>query len=189
MLSDFILLAGGFALFFILIILLPAVCIGIISLLVYRVLAKLHPPKERFALVVPVVAGLFFCLMAPFAGHFHLSLLTDAVIMAMGVLTSFMAVRRLFPDRFLYKILFAGSVVAVSGRILYGFGTAFGNGGAGSPLFQLLTPLSSSDEGFLIMNSLAGYLEMVYKRQGIFGVIFVAMRIVRIIADRYCREA
>lgn len=145
--------AAGFAVFFILLILLPAVCIGVFSLLIYRALAKLQPPKDRFAPVVPVVAGLFFCVLAPFVGHF--SLLTGSVIMAMGVLTSFMAARRLYPDRFLSKIILAGSVVAVSGRLLYGFGTAFGSGGAGSPVFQLLTPLSSSDEGFLIMNSLA----------------------------------
>lgn len=186
MLSDFY-LAVGFVVFFILLILLPAVCIGVFSLLIYCALAKLQPPKNRFAPVVPVVGGLFFCVLAPFAGHF--SLLTGAVIMAMGVLTSFMAARRLFIDRFLSKILLAGSIVAVSGRLIYGFGTAFGSGDVGSPIFQLLTPLSSSDEGFLIMNSLAGYLEMVLISAGIFGVIFVAMTIVRIIADRYCRGA
>ena len=109
--------------------------------------------------------------------------------MAMGVLTSFMAARRLFIDRFLSKILLAGSIVAVSGRLIYGFGTAFGSGDVGSPIFQLLTPLSSSDEGFLIMNSLAGYLEMVLISAGIFGVLFVAMTTVQKIADRYCRGA
>jgi hypothetical protein len=181
MLSDFF-LSAGVGVFFIFLILLPAVIIGVFSLLIYYALAKLQPPKDRFALAGPVVVGLLFCLLAPFVGRF--SLVTGSVIMAMGLLTTFMAVRRFFPDRFRYKLLFLGSVVAVSGRLLYGFGMASESGGAGSPVFQLLTSLSSTDQGFLIMNSLAGYLEMVLISAGVFGVLFVIMTIVQKIVDR-----
>lgn len=168
--------------FFILVILLPAVCIGLFSLLIYRILTKIQPPANRFAPVFPVIIGLFLCVLIPFISHF--SLLVNLVIEIMGVLTSFMATRRLFPDRLLYKTLFFGSVVAVFGRLLYGFGMAFGNGSADTPVFQLLTPISSSDEGFLIMNSIALYLEMILISALLFGVIYAVLKTFQKIAER-----
>ncbi|WP_157199042.1 hypothetical protein [Methanolacinia paynteri] len=162
--------------FFVIIILLPAVFSGIFSLLLYYSLTKIRPPADRFAPVVPVVVGLIFCVLLAFFGNFWSSVLLDLAIMSMGVLTSFMAVRRLFPGRFLYVVLFLCTVIAVCGRFIYGFGMVFGSGGSGSPVFQLLTSFSSSNEVFFIMNSVALYVEMVIISAVLFGLIFVFMK-------------
>ncbi len=152
-----------------LLVLLPAIGIGALALLIYFVLTKVRSVAGR---LVPVVIGLLLAVLAPVVGPFLLPI--DAVILAVGVLTPFMAVEGYFPERHRYKILLSCSVVAVSGRLLYGFATAFG-GGTGSPVFQVLGSLSSSDAGFLIMNSVALYLEMVIISAFLFGTIFVTV--------------
>ncbi|MDD4127107.1 MAG: hypothetical protein PHV39_05405 [Methanomicrobium sp.] len=107
------------------------------------------------------------------------------VIEIMGVLTSFLIMKRFFPDRYLKKILFLVSAIAIAGRFIYGFGMV--SGGSGhfrSPVFELLTSISSTDEGFLIMNSVSLYIEMVIVSALILGALFVAGKIYQIIADK-----
>ena len=169
--------------FFVIIILLPAAVAGFFSLLQYYGLTKIRPPADRFAPVVPVVVGLIFCVLLAFFGNYWSSVLLDLVIMSTGVLTSFMAVRRIFPDRFLYAVLFLCTVIAVCGRFIYGFGMVFGSGGSGSPVFQLLTSFSSSNEVFFIMNSVALYVEMVIISAVLFGLVIIAMKIFRKISE------
>jgi hypothetical protein len=171
----------GMFIFLVLLVILPAVCCGALSVLAYDALQKLQLPVSRFTTAVPVVSGLFLCVIIPYFSYF--SLIINLVIEIMGVLTSFLIMKRFFPDRYLKKILFCVSAIAIAGRFLYGFGMAFGGSGdSGSPVFQLLTSISSTDEGFLIMNSIALYLEMVIVSALIFGALFVAGKIYRKIA-------
>ncbi len=162
-------------------ILFPAIWIGALALLTYYALTKVQPAVGRLA---PVVVGLFLSVLAPIISPF--SLLINAGIMAMGVLTPFMPAERYFPNQYLDRILFLGSVVAVSGRLICGLTLTFGGfgGGAGSPVFQLLGSITSSDAGFLIMSSIALYLEMVLISALIFGAIFVVIATFRKIAGR-----
>jgi len=153
--------------FIVVIIIVPAISIGALILLSYHAFTKVRPPIGRFA---PVAVALGLSVLVPIVSRF--SLLVDSVVIAMGVLTPFMAADTYLPDRYRYTILFLGSVVAVSGRLIWGFAGAFG-GGAGSPIFLLLTAISSSDAGLLILGSIALYLEMVLISALIFGAIFV----------------
>ncbi|MDD4300560.1 MAG: hypothetical protein PHO78_07915 [Methanomicrobium sp.] len=174
----------GASKFFILIILLPAIVTGLFSLLIYNGLTKIKPPVDRYISVVPVIAGLLLCVLITLFNNYCSSLLFDLIIISMGVLTSFMTTRRLFPDRFLYLILLFGSVIAVFWRFMYGFGMIFGEVGGVSPVFQLLTPISSSNEGFLILNSIALYLEMVLISALLFSVIYVVIKTFQKIVER-----
>jgi len=149
-------------------ILLPAVCVGALALLTYHAATKIRPAAGR---LLPIATGLLLSVLAPVAGPF--SLLVDGGVMAMGVLTPFIFVERYVPARHRYEILFLGSVLAVPGRMIYGIAT-IANGGAGSPLFQMLTSLSSSDAGFLILNSVALYLETALISALVFGVLLAA---------------
>ncbi len=149
-------------------VLLPAIGIGALTLLTYRALTKVRPVVGRLA---PVVVGLFLSVLAPVVSPF--SLPVAVLILVMGVLTPFMPAGRYFPDRYRYPILLLGSVIAVSGRLLYGFAMAFGGGGE-SPLLRLLGSVASSDAGFLIVNSVALYLETVLLSALIFGSMLVA---------------
>ena len=165
-----------FGAFLAILVILPAVCCGVVSVLIYNALKKLQPPLSRFTPALPVVFGLFLCVIIPYFSHF--SLIINMVIEIMGVLTSFLIMKRFFPDRYLKKILFCVSAIAIAGRFLYGFGMAFGGSGdSGSPVFQLLTSISSTDEGFLIMNSVSLYIEIVIVSALIFGALFAAGKI------------
>jgi len=149
-------------------ILLPAICIGGLALLTYYAATKILPAAGR---LLPIALGLFLPVLAPVAGS--LSLLVDFSVMAMGVLTPFMFVERYVPERHRYKTLLIGAIVTGSGRMIYGI-ASISNGGAGSPLFQVLTSLSSSDAGFLIMNAIALYLETILFAAPVFGIILAA---------------
>lgn len=127
----------------------------------------MQPPIGRYT---PVVVALGLSILIPVVSHF--SLLIASVVMAMGVLTPFMVTDTYLPNRYRYTILFLGSVVAVAGRLISGFAGAFGSS-AGSPISLLLTSISSSDEGFLILGSIALYLEMVLVSVLIFGALCV----------------
>jgi len=149
--------------------LLPAICIGAIALLTYHALKKVRTASGRY---LPIVIGLFLSAMAPVVGSF--SLPVSICIMAMGVLTPFMLAKRYFPERHRYTILFVGSVLAGFIRFINGFAMISGGGG-GSPIFHLLTSTTSSDAGFLIMNSVALYLEMAICSVLIFGLVLAAV--------------
>jgi hypothetical protein len=156
-----IVIAAGF------ILLLPAICIGALALLTYYAATKIRPAAGR---VLPIAIGLFLSVLAPVVGH--LSLSVDLGVMAMGALTPFMTVERYFPERHRYTILFVGSILAGSIRFINGLAMA---SDGGSPIFHLLTSMTSSDAGFLIMNSVALYLEMAICSALIFGVVLVAV--------------
>jgi len=154
-------------------ILLPAICIGGLALLTYYVATKIRPAVGR---LLPIALGLLLSVLTPVVGS--LSLLIDFGVMAMGTLTPFMFVERYVSERHRYKVLLIGAIVAGSGRMIYGI-ASISNGGAGSPLFQMLTSMSSSDAGFLIMNAIALYLETVFFTTLVFGVILAAAIAVR----------
>lgn len=146
---------------------LPAICIGGLALLTYYAATKILPAAGR---LLPIALGLFLPVLALVAGS--LSLPVDFGVMAMGVLTPFMFVERYFPERHRYTILFVGSILAGSIRFINGLAMA---SDGGSPIFHLLTSMTSSDAGFLIMNSVALYLEMAICSALIFGVVLVAV--------------
>lgn len=173
----------GVSKFFVFIILLPAVSTGFFSLLIYYGLTKIQPPASRLTPILPVIIGLFLCVIIPFISR--LSLLIDLLIITLGVLTSFMALRKLFPEHFLNKILLSGSVIAVAIRLIFGFATTFGanNNSTGSPIFRLLSSISASDAGFLIMSSIALYVEMVIISAVLFGLILVTIKIFQKISE------
>ncbi|TAJ44807.1 hypothetical protein [Methanofollis fontis] len=150
-------------------ILLLLFCIGAPAILTYHALIKVRPAAGRG---VPIMIGLVLSAMAPVVSP--VSLPVSIVIMAMGVLTPFMLVERYYPERHRYTVLLIGSVVAGSIRLIMGFAMLSG-GGDGSPIFHLLTSMTSSDAGFLIMNSVALYLEMVIGSALIFGVILMTV--------------
>jgi len=157
-----IVIAAGFFL-------LPAICIGALALLTYHAIKKVRTASGRH---LPIVIGLFLSMMAPVVGPF--SLPVSICIMAMGVLTPFMPVERYLPERHRYTILFVGSVLAGFVRFINGFAMISGGGG-GSPIFHLLTSVTSSDAGFLIMNAIAMYLEMAICSALIFGIVLAAV--------------
>lgn len=159
-------------------ILLPAICIGVLAFLIRHALTKVRPTAGR---LLPIAVGLVLSVLAPVVGP--LSLPVDFGVMAMGVLTPFMPVERYVPERHRCKILFLGAIVAGSGRMICGL-AATANGGAGTPLFQMLTSLSSSDAGFLILNSIALYLETALISALIFGIILAAATVVRKLKER-----
>lgn len=160
MIAYSIVIAAGF-------ILLPVICIGGLALLTYYAATKIRPAAGR---VLPIAIGLFLSVLAPVVGL--LSLSVDLGVMAMGALTPFMTVERYFPERHRYTILFVGSILAGSIRFINGLAMA---SDGGSPIFHLLTSMTSSDAGFLIMNSVALYLEMAICSALIFGVVLVAV--------------
>ena len=55
----------GMFIFLVLLVILPAVCCGVFSVLIYNALKKLQPPLSRFTSAVPVVSGLFLCVIIP----------------------------------------------------------------------------------------------------------------------------
>lgn len=108
-----------FGAFLVILVILPAVCCGVVSVLIYNALKNLQPPLSRFTPALPVVSGLFLCVIIPYFSHF--SLIVNMVIEIMGVLTSFLIMKRFFPEQYLKKILFLVSVIAIAGRFIYGF--------------------------------------------------------------------
>lgn len=162
--------------FVLLIVLLPAVFIGVLSLGFYHVFVKAQPIIGKLA---PVLIGLLLAVLVPVLSFVPLIRpvlpALDLVIILMGVLTPFMLVRNHFPDRHLSKILFLGSVITVAALLVYGFTTAFGGEGTGSPAFQLLKFLSLPEMGFLIMSLIILYLKAVFISVVVFGIILVVV--------------
>jgi len=154
-------------------VLLPAICIGVLSIIIYYAFKKINPTPGKLA---PVAGGVGLSILTPLYHAIVMiapfSFLIQAGIIAMGVLTPFMLIEEYFLDLCRYKILLLGSVVAISARLLYGFAIISDNEES-SPIFRMLTSLSSSDTGFLIMNSIALYLEMILLSTVIFGVLFL----------------
>lgn len=173
----------GMFIFLVLLVILPAVCCGVVSVLIYNALKNLQPPLSRFTSAVPVVSGLFLCVIIPYFSHF--SLIVNMVIEIMGVLTSFLIMKRFFPDQYLKKILFLVSMIAIAGRFIYGFGmVSGGSGDLRSPVFELLTSIYSTDKGFLIMNSVSLYIDMVIVSALILGALLAAGKTYQKIAEK-----
>lgn len=91
-----------------------------------------------------------------------------------------MFIDRIFPAGSRRKIVLLGSVITITGRLVYGFSGVFGNG-TESPVFHLVTSFATSDAIFLIYTSIALYIEMVIGATVIFGIIYTAMVIMRLL--------
>ncbi|NMA10997.1 MAG: hypothetical protein GX932_08340 [Methanomicrobiales archaeon] len=162
--------------FVLLIVLLPAIFNGVLSLGFYHVFAKAQHVTGKLA---PILIGLLLAVLVPVLSFVPLIRpvlpVLNLVIILMGVLTPFMLIRSHFPDQHLSKILFSGSVITVALLLVYGFATAFGDEGTGSPAIQLLTSLPLPEMGFLIMSLIILYLEAALISVVVFGVILVVV--------------
>ena len=163
---------------------IPAILIGAFVTAIYFALRKLPLIASDIA---PVVIA--FCLSAITPAYhemvtlFPFSLLIELVILATGVLTPYMFLDRIFLAGSRTKIVLLGSVIAITGRLVYGFSGVFGNG-TESPVFHLVTSFATSDAIFLILNSISLYVEMVIGATVVFGIIYAAMVIMRLLPRR-----
>lgn len=168
--------------FVLLIVLLPAVFTGLLSLGFYHVFAKAQPVIGKLA---PILIGLLLAVLVPVLSFIPLIrpilLVLDLVIILMGVLTPFMLIRNRLPDRHLSKILFSGTVITVALLQVYGFAMAFG-GEAPSPFSQYLMSLPLPEIGLPIMSLVMAYLEAVLISAILFGAVLAAVTTFR------CRE-
>ncbi|HPD11465.1 MAG TPA: hypothetical protein PLN56_10790 [Methanoregulaceae archaeon] len=160
---------------------IPAILISAFVTVVYFALRKL---PQIAGVIAPVVVAFGLTAITP-AFHemvtlFPFSLLIELGILATGVLTPYMFLDRIFPTESRTKIVLLGSVIAIAGRLVYGFSGVFGNG-TGSPIFHLVTSFATSDANFLILNSIALYAEMVIGATVVFGIIYAAMVIMRLL--------
>ncbi|MDH7510742.1 MAG: hypothetical protein QHH04_06840 [Methanolinea sp.] len=163
---------------------IPAILIGAFVTAFYFALRKLPRIAGDIA---PFVVAFGLTAITP-AYHkmvtlFPFSLLIELGILATGVLTPYMFLDRFFPTKSRTKIVFPGSVIAITGRLVYGFSGVFGDG-TGSPIFHLVTSFATSDANFLILNSIALYVEMVIGATVVFGIINAAMVIMRLLRRR-----
>jgi len=161
--------------FALLIVLLPAVFAGLLSLGFYYVLAKAQPVVGRLA---PIVIGLLLAVLVPVIAILPLLRpilpVLDLVIILMGVLTPFMLVRNCFPDRHRFTILFSGSVITVAVLLVYGFAMAFGGGGP-SPVSRFLVSLPLPEIGLPIMDLVMAYLVAALISAVIFGAVLAVV--------------
>ena len=161
--------------FILLIVLLPAVFTGLLSLGFYYIFAKAQPVIGKLA---PVLIGLFMAVLVPVLSFVSLIRpvlpALDLVIILMGVLTPFMLTKDRLPDRHLSKIFFCGSVITVALLLVYGFATAFG-GGDHSLISRFLMSLPLPEIGLPIMSLVMVYLAAVLISAVLFGAAFAVV--------------
>ncbi|MDD2473366.1 MULTISPECIES: hypothetical protein [unclassified Methanoculleus] len=168
-------LASSVIVFVLLIVLLPAVFAGLLSLTFYYILAKTQPVVGKFA---PILSGLLLAVLVPVLSFVPpirpILPVLDLVIILMGVLTPFMLLQNRLPDRHRFVILFSGSAITAAMLLVYGFATAFGDG-APSPVSRFLMSLPLPEIGLPIMSLITVYLEAVLISSVIFGAVLAVV--------------
>ena len=158
-----------------LVVLLPAVFAGLLSLGFYYILAKAQPAISKLA---PIVIGLLLAVLVPFLSFVPpirpILPVLNLVVLQMGILTPFMLIRNHLPDRHHSTILFSGSVVTVAVLLIYGFAMAFGSE-APSPVSQFLMSLPLSEIGLPIMSLVMAYLAAALISAVIFGAVLAVV--------------
>jgi hypothetical protein len=163
---------------------IPAILISAFVTAIYFALRKLPRIASD---VAPVIVAFSLSAITPAYSEmvtlFPFSLLIELGVVAMAVLTPFMFLDRIFPAGSRTKILVLGSFITIAGHLVYGFAGVFGNGRE-SPVFHLVTSFATSDAIFLILNSISLYVEMVIGATVVFGIIYAAMVIMRLLRRR-----
>jgi len=163
--------------FVLVIVFLPAVFTGLLSLGFYYILAKAQPVIGKLA---PIVIGLFLAVLVPVISLFYtpwlrpILLVLDLAMLSLGVLTPFMLLRNRLPEQRLSKILFSGSAITVAVMLVYGFAMAFAGEGA-SPVSQLLMSLPLPEIGFPIISLVMAYLAAVLISTVVFGAVLAVV--------------
>lgn len=172
-------LASSVIVFVLLIVLLPAVFTGLLSLAFYYILTKAQPIIGKLA---PILIGLLLAVLVPVLSLLPLIRpilpVLDLVILLMGVLTPFMLLRNRLPDRHHSKILFSGSVITVATLLVYGFAMAFGDGSP-SPVSRFLISLPLPEIGLPIMSLITAYLAAVLISAVVFGAVLAVVTALR----------
>jgi hypothetical protein len=163
---------------------IPAILISAFVTAIYFALRKLPRIASD---VAPVIVAFSLSAITPAYSEmvtlFPFSLLIELGVVAMAVLTPFMFLDRIFPAGSRTKILVLGSFITIAGHLVYGFAGVFGNGRE-SPVFHLVTSFATSDANFLILNSISLYVEVVIGAAVVFGIIYAAMVIMRLLRRR-----